>query len=705
MILHSRKVLQVGRFLLTRGQALFGGMRFCASPFLGWRVICKLGTRRSASLRAKMPPDRLVGLRSRTSLNTYKSWAIFRRITLALALFAFPLNRSAKAEDPTPPLPATNPAAPGEAPAVLPAPATDAAPKSEPAPRKSTNVTINLINRLVERGALSKEDASELIKQAEEDAIEARAQAVVVPPPAEGPHPAATDANGSPLTPIGIADVGTDPDDTVRVTYIPESVKAQLREEIKQEVMDKARDENWAAPRTFPEWVSRIHPFADIRLRYEGDYFPAGNDDTGAFPNFNAINTGPPFDITGSTFSPQLNVNQDRERFRIRVRFGALADLGDDFTAGLRIATGENNSPVTTNQSIGQANNGQGGNFSKYAVWLDRAFVKYELGNTPENDFRALFGRFDNPWFNTELIWDDDLGFDGVVLQERYQVATGVTPFATIGGFPIFNTDFNFSTNRPDKYPSEEKWLVGIQAGVDWKINKELDAKVALAYYDFKNVRGRLSSPFVPLTASDQGDTDDTRPSFAQKGNTYMALRNIVPVPENGFGTTRQYQYFGLASAFRDAVFTGSLHYSHFDPIHVWLTGEYIRNTAFNWNSSNSVAVNNRGPNFEDGSPGNFDGGDTAWMINLKVGHAALEKRWDWNAGINYRFIESDAVVDGFNDSDFGLGGTNLKGYSIYGNLAITPRVYLGLRWLSADEVSGPKFGSDILQVDFNAKF
>ena len=62
-------------------------------------------------------------------------------------------------------------------------------------------------------------------------------------------------------------------------------------------------------------------------------------------------------------------------------------------------------------------------------------------------------------------------------------------------------------------------------------------------------------------------------------------------------------------------------------------------------------------------------------------------------------------MVDGFNDSDFGLGGTNLKGYEIYGNLALTPRVFIGLRWLSADEVSGPKYGSDIFQFDFNAKF
>ena len=35
--------------------------------------------------------------------------------------------------------------------------------------------------------------------------------------------------------------------------------------------------------------------FGDLRFREEGQRYPAGNDNTGAFPNFNAINTGAPF--------------------------------------------------------------------------------------------------------------------------------------------------------------------------------------------------------------------------------------------------------------------------------------------------------------------------------------------------------------------------------------------------------------------------
>ena len=70
-----------------------------------------------------------------------------------------------------------------------------------------------------------------------------------------------------------------------------------------------------------------------------------------------------------------------------------------------------------------------------------------------------------------------------------------------------------------------------------------------------------------------------------------------------------------------------------------------------------------------------------------------------------YRHVESDAVVDAFNDSDFGLGGTNLEGYLVSGALAIGKGVWAGARWLSADNIVGPTFEVDVLQVDFSARF
>ena len=576
-----------------------------------------------------------------------------------------------------------------EAPIPLSVPEGMAPPTPPPAPTPNTpsqNVTINLINRLVERGVLTKADAADLIAQAEADAERARAEA---------------DSEQ------GVVDDG----DTVRVTYVPETVKAEIREQLKDMVLAQARDEGWANPRAMPDWVSRFKLFGDVRLRYEGVFFPDGNDNTGSFPNFNAINTGAPFDISGTQFSPQHNVDQERQRLRLRARLGFDVNLEDGFTAGLRIATGESNTPTSTNQTLGLANQGQGGNFSKYSLWLDRGFFKYEVGGDPGADIAFLFGRFDNPFFTaSEIVWDEDVGFDGVAVQAKFPVLEGLTFFLNGGAFPIFNTDFNFASNQPAKYESEDKWLYAGQIGFDIKPNKAFNAKVAAAIYDFQKVEGRLSTPYIPLTAQDASDSDNSRPSFAQKGNTYRPIRDIIPSALNNFGTSQQYQYFGLATPFQVAAYSARLDFNYFEPLQISLLGEYAKNLSYDREAINEVAVNNRGPVPVDpsGVPtgvGEYEGGDTAWNVSLIVGKPVFEKAGDWNASVGYRYVESDAVVDAFTDSDFGVGSTNVEGYTLGAAVALSPRVRVGMRWMSANQIAGPPLKTDVFMFDLTAKF
>ena len=94
-----------------------------------------------------------------------------------------------------------------------------------------------------------------------------------------------------------------------------------------------------------------------------------------------------------------------------------------------------------------------------------------------------------------------------------------------------------------------------------------------------------------------------------------------------------------------------------------------------------------------------------AWNLAFQIGKPARETFGDWQAAFGYRYVESDAVVDGFTDSDFGGGGTNVQGFTLGGNMALSPAVRLGLKWMSSDEVTGPPLSTDILQFDINAKF
>src|SRR3546814_1563832 len=76
-----------------------------------------------------------------------------------------------------------------------------------------------------------------------------------------------------------------------------------------------------------------------------------------SFTNYGAINHGDPQNIDDVTpgwiAPPFINTLQDRQRFRLRARLGVKAQIDDWISADIRLATGADNSPVSTNQTLG----------------------------------------------------------------------------------------------------------------------------------------------------------------------------------------------------------------------------------------------------------------------------------------------------------------------------------------------------------------
>ncbi len=598
------------------------------------------------------------------------------------------------------------------------------------------NVVINLINKLVERGVLTAGDARSMVTQAQAEAetekvqnesdMFAIAQIAAVQTMTDQ---ALAEQTGTSAVDASRREMEAD----MRVSHIPAPVREQLVADIRRELTAGGVSIGGPerAPPGLPALLAQLKPEGEIRFRYEADLYPSSNfDGQNAFVNFNAINTGSPLNILPSALAlnppPQYNTDQNRNRYRMLVRLGTGIELGDNFSAGLRMATGDNNSPVTANQSMGLANQGQGGQFSKYAIWLDRAYIRYDIGGGgPESGLLAVgapysmvgpgqttsaagatfwVGRFDNPFFSTPIIFDNDLGFDGAALRLTYNYNDVFLPSVVAGAFPVFNTDLNFSSNQAEKYPSYDKYLFAIQGGTQVNLTRNWSTQVAAAYYSFYNIEGQFSSPYTQYSEDDAGDTDNSRPSFAQKGNTYRTLRNVVPPPGSS-ELLMDYQYFGLATPFQNLALTGKLSYDGWDPITVSLIAEFVRNLAFNSSSINEVAVNNLSVDDNLESDGTFEGSANAWLVDIEAGHAELDKLGAWQLSFGYRYIGSDAVVDGFNDSDFGLGGTNMKGFTVAGRLALTPNVYLGLRWYGSESIAGPQYDMNIFQVDLGAKF
>lgn len=558
-----------------------------------------------------------------------------------------------------------------------------------PAPA-SAAVVINLIRLLVQEGVLTQSKADALIREAEDEAaVAARNRPPTLSEATKG-------MSSLPPTPAAPAPAPT----SVHVTYVPEIVKNQIRDEVKDEVMQQAKDEHWAAPDALPEWTKRFHPYGDIRVRYEWDLFDPRNGTASDFPNFNALNSGSPFDLNNQPNSPlpTLDTTVNRERMRLRARLGLNADISDDFSAGVRLATGNLTNPVSTNQTLGT-------DFNKYSVQLDLAYLQYK----PSPYLTIWAGRFANPWFYTDLVWSNELAFDGVAASFAKPATDKITPFLTAGAFPVENTDFNFpdNTSGGQKQSSRDKWLYGVQAGLGWTPYRDLDTKFGVAYYYFSNIQGVQSSPCNAVTASITCDTDDSKPLFVQQGNTLFAIRDTSPVTTlNANDQTFNYQYFGLASPFQELNATVRFDYKKYDPVHIILDGDFVTNLAFNASAIAAKGpVNNLGPSPDGVNPGPWAGGANGFQAKVTVGYPQINELWDWNVSAAYKYLESDAVLDAFTDSDFHLGGTNARGYILGGNLGVAHNVYLGARWLSASEISGLPYTVNVVQLDLNGHF
>jgi hypothetical protein len=503
--------------------------------------------------------------------------------------------------------------------------------------------TLNLIDALVEQGIFSREKADAMVKAAQSKAAKT-----------------VTREKSKSATPV-------------RVQYVPETVKNEIRDQLRQEVLAQAKAERWAEPNAVPSWLDRIKWEGDMRVRYQMEEFAKGNASPDDY--YAALTSAPEVTRAAGFIPVSANTQTDRDRFRVRARLGMLARVSDDWSAGVRLATGTTSDRVSTNQTMGQ-------DFNKYQFLVDRAYVKYD----PAEWFSVTGGRVPNPWLSTDLVWDEDLNFEGVAATFKPSFANGdFRPFLTIGAFPL----------REDGPPSKSsRWLRGAQLGAKWQLMPNSRLSFGVALYDYENLEGRPETQAnyqsYQLGGSATYGQYEYGSGLRQKGNTlfdtaYQSDTNSI---------------WGLASKFRPVNLTASLDLAHFDPVHVVLTADYVKNTAFD----RSEIQRRTGGALTDGK-------DYGYLFKLAVGMPKLEKRHDWQTSFAYRYLGSDATVDAFTDSDFGLGGTNLKGYQLGMNYGVDQNAWLSLRWMSAESIESfsldpaHRFGVDLLQADVNVRF
>src|SRR5213594_2613446 len=136
----------------------------------------------------------------------------------------------------------------------------------------------------------------------------------------------------------------------------------------------------------------------------------------------------------------------DRNRARLRVRFGFDGKLNEDFTSGIYLATGSLGDPTTTNETLTNF-------FDRKTVALDKAWITY---NPIAHKWVSLTGgKFAYTWQRTSATFDPDLNPEG--FNEKFSWALR-TPFVknfTIQGIELLYNESNSGSTakaRQDSY-------------------------------------------------------------------------------------------------------------------------------------------------------------------------------------------------------------------------------------------------------------
>ena len=282
-----------------------------------------------------------------------------------------------------------------------------------------------------------------------------------------------------------------------------------------------------------------------------------------------------------------------RRRHRIRTRLGAQYSPNERLRIKIRLSTAEKNT-TGANQTLGH-------DFSLSDIGMDQLYINYSLmGNT-----YISLGKMTNPFFKpnkSELLFDGDYNPEGLALSFNKD-----NIFGNIGFFKF------------DESSSKTSNILGFQIGLSNKITNQTSYKVALAQYNFDDIKGRAASD-ITWNGKIFGNPVDAN-------NNYLNNYNIT----------------NLSAEIKTTLGMGAI------PTTIFL--DFARNSKAHEN-------------------------DLGFQIGTKLTLSDL-----WNVVYLYKDVENNAVFGALTHSDFGGGGVGHKGHQLNVGYIFSKKLSIELTW------------------------
>ncbi|MCG3147863.1 MAG: hypothetical protein PCFJNLEI_01304 [Verrucomicrobiae bacterium] len=373
---------------------------------------------------------------------------------------------------------------------------------------------------------------------------------------------------------------------------------------------DLARAMNRANKTKVASWIDEMKWSGDLRLR--GEFFD--NED-------------------------QANT-VDRWRYRYRLRLGVESKMKSWATVGLRLASGDANDPVSTNESFDDT-------FQKDPLQIDAAYV---IIKPPAWDWvsltagKMLQAPYYHPSFNSPLVYDNDATPEGVVGQFVFNLDDEKrhSLFANVGGYLL---------NEIGASSDTDGYLLDAQVGGELRFG------------------GEPKTPTVRVRAAGGLFLTDNVNIGAQQADS-PNLGNAVDNTGNIVDDFEVVHVGGeIAWQISNKPFLGT-------PAIVTVSAEYVKNLANGFDSLNQASTNLV----------NLSSATEGYSGQISFGSA--RKKGEWQLAYQYKYLEADAVYDGLTDSDWGTGGTDRKGHVLRGSYNFQEWWQLGITAFFTEKVS-----------------
>jgi hypothetical protein len=385
-----------------------------------------------------------------------------------------------------------------------------------------------------------------------------------------------------------------------------QSRRAQKEEVAKmmKEILNDAR----TAP-ALPAWMKNLKFFGDFRVRFEHQSFQ-GRRGGGTSPA-----------------NPAVGEAKDRNRIRLRLRFGFIKTWWDDqMEVGFRLASGETAEPAGMNQTLT-------GDFSKKNIWIDLMYAKYKPAWA--GGLEIAGGKVLNPIkTRTFITWDSSLNPEGIYVDYVAPQFGDFKPYGQLG-FWFVNENGARATPAPNNATVRDTVMLHYGLGFEWKIRDSLEWFFGATYYKYYNADASTGGWLGRWGADGQ---------WADNGG---GVRPNQGYPSADFSLLELTTRVGWKFAFLPA------------PLETWSAW-----MTFVHNFKDDYSVSKNPPNPALGGIGadrHFQDDPNAFGVGVQVGQN--KKKNDFSLAYAWYYIEYGSVVPGFGDLTF--GGPNHQGHML----------------------------------------